>query len=346
MRLVLGFTAFSAICLSGAASAEGIHKPIVDLVERNDAVIAAVAATGEGAPAIELEIAGFPAATPEAPLIDLGSITKVVTAVAVLTLVDGGQLGLDTTLAELMPDVPRDKGGITVHQLLTHTSGLVDSTGDDGERIGRAAFVARLMATPLDRAPGAGYAYSNAGYSLLAAIIETVSGQSYDAYLQSALIEPHGLVPIGYQAAYAEDRSLRSGRQALTGFRRLPIDRASWGGAEPGWNLIGNGGAVTTADGFLAFWTAFYQGRLVSSDLVALALTPHADEGDGTSFYGYGLVVEDTPDHGRTYWHDGGNEIFSAEWRHLSQQDAAYFVAALRNEAFDRMGEVMAAVAQ
>ena len=62
-------------------------------------------------------------------------------------------------------------------------------------------------------------------------------------------------------------------------------------GPEPGWNLVGNGGLVTTAEGFLNFWSAFVNGRIVSQTLVAEALTPQVDEGGGDTFYGYGLVV-------------------------------------------------------
>ncbi len=294
------------------------------IAEQNSPAIAAILQSTEQS--MDVDISDTTDTQGEA-LVDLGSITKFVTAVMILHLVEEGRLTLDAPLATLLPDVPQDKAAITLHQLLTHTSGLSPSTGSDSERLSRAAFLNRLRNAPLTHKPGERYLYSNAGYSLLAAIIEVTSGQSYETYLQNQILAPKGLPPIGYEAAYDPARALHSNRTWRTAFRRLPIRAASWGGHAPGWNLIGNGGAVSTAEGFLTFWQAFVEGRIVSEDLVRLALLPHADEGGGESHYGYGLVVEDIPHLGRVYWHDGGNEIFSAEWRYIKSLNTTLFAA-------------------
>ncbi|MBV6657872.1 MAG: beta-lactamase family protein [Devosiaceae bacterium] len=274
-------------------------------------------------------------------LVDLGSITKTVTAIATLHLLETYGLSPHTALAGLLPEVPADKASITVYQLLTHTSGLVESTGDDAEPLGRQAFLGRVLSAPLEAAPGARHAYSNAGYSVLAAIIEHQSGLRFEDYLIDRVI-PEGAPAIGYARAYEAARSMTSARVWRTGFRRQSIARASWGGEAPGWNLIGNGGLVTTAEGFVSLWAAFLAGEIVSDALVAAALTAHADEGQGDTFYGYGLVVEAGPAGNTVFWHDGGNEIFSAEWRHDIASGTSWFVAGRGHAAFGAMDALMA----
>ena len=324
--------------------ADAPRDAVRDLAHRDIPVIAGVLVDRDGTRTIDIEMSS-PSARPAAdPLVDIGSITKFVTAVAVLRLVDDGRFGLHTPISQLMDGVPADKRHITVHQLLTHSSGLIESTGSDEERLDRTEFIDRVMSAPLRHPAGTEYLYSNAGYSVLAALIELHSGTSYEDYLLGTLLTPNGLSAIGYESVYDEETSLRSRRSWVTSFRRLGILDASWGGHPPGWNLVGNGGLVTTTEGFLQFWSAFNDGEIVSAELVDLALTPHIDEGDGDTFYGYGVVVEECPDLGKIYWHDGGNEIFSAEWRHLADQRTTLFVAGLGDDAFEGMSVLLDAV--
>ncbi len=272
-------------------------------------------------------------------IVDLGSITKTVTAIAVLHLIEAQDLTLDTSLGQLLPGVPPDKAQITLHHLLTHASGIVESTGNDAEQLTRSEFLQHVLGAPLEATPGSVYSYSNAGYSLLAAIIELQSGLDYEDYLIDKVI-PEGLPAIGYARAYDPQRAITSDRMWLTGFQRHAVAKASWGAREPGWNLIGNGGIVTTAKGFLSFWAAFLAGEIVSDALVAQAVKPHIDEGNGNTFYGYGLVVQPLADGSRMFWHDGGNDIFSAEWRHFSSSGVTLFSAGQGEAAFDAM-EIM-----
>lgn len=336
----------SAFALSQArAETEQSHRILRSVGSEGIEAVVAMLQSGGAETRLEVEDSAPPVPGRGEPLVDLGSITKFVTAVAVLHLAEQGRLDLRMPLGEIFPAAPEDKAAITLHQLLTHTSGLRESTGDDGERIDRAAFLARVLASPLRHAPGETYLYSNAGYALLAAVVEVRSGKSYEAYLLEDVLAPRGLPPIGYQRAYEGDRSMLTSRSWRTLFRREAIREASWGGAAPGWNLIGNGGAVTTAEGFLRFWQAFLQGRIVSPDLVRLALTPHADEGDGRSHYGYGLVVLESPEAGTVYWHDGGNEVFSAEWLHLQRRGTSFFTAGPGDSGFEAMAMIRKALA-
>jgi len=272
---------------------------------------------------------------PESTLVDLNSITKTVTGVVVAQLVSQGKLSFDDTLGDLFVGVPADKANITVHQLLTHTGGFDESVGDDAEPLEREPFVQRALATELLVEPGSAYRYSNVGYGLLAAASELRSGRSYEDYLRHDLLAGPALEPIGYAAAYDDKRSLRSAAG-------LTIRDASWGGHPPYWNLIGNGGLVTTPVGLLRFVQALSAGRLLAPELLARVRTPHVlEDEEGTSAYGYGTVVQDVPGLGRVYWHDGGNDHFSAQWAEYVDHGDIIVTAA----ADSKRGDAFAAMA-
>jgi CubicO group peptidase (beta-lactamase class C family) len=112
---------------------------------------------------------------------NLGSITKQFTAAAILTLEMQGKLAVTDLASKYLDGVPADKAAITLHHLLTHSSGLEsDFSPTDYDPVGREEYVQRALQSTLLFTPGEGYEYSNAGYSLLAAIVERGSGQPYE----------------------------------------------------------------------------------------------------------------------------------------------------------------------
>ncbi len=131
---------------------------------------------------------------------DLGSITKQFTAAAILTLEMQGKLAVTDLASKYLDGVPADKSAITLHHLLTHSSGLEsDFSPSDYDPVGREEYVGRALQSTLLFAPGGGYEYSNAGYSLLAAIVEKVSGQPYEIYLTERVLKPAGMRETGYK---------------------------------------------------------------------------------------------------------------------------------------------------
>jgi hypothetical protein len=168
--------------------------------------------------------------------------------------------------------------------------------------------------------------YSNAGYSLLAAIIEIVSGQDYERFLRTSLFEPAGMgqtgdllvdwqVPpaLGYFEERVDDPSER------------PHDDTGYT-----WNLRGNGGMLSTVDDLLKWHLVLSDGDVLDPDSVSIMQTAHVDEGIGYTFYGYGWVVEPTSA-GRLLWHDGGNGFFFAQVLRYERADLQ--VITLANEA-------------
>ena len=128
---------------------------------------------------------------------NLGSITKPFTAAAVLRLQELGRLKTSDPVSRFFDGVPEDKAAITLEHLLTHSSGLESDFGTDYEPTTREEYVRRALASKLRFAPGQGYEYANAGYSLLAAVVEKVTGRDYEAALVELVLKPAGMTETG-----------------------------------------------------------------------------------------------------------------------------------------------------
>jgi CubicO group peptidase (beta-lactamase class C family) len=211
---------------------------------------------------------------------DIGSITKAFTAATILDLADEGRLALDDRVGKLLPELGgRPVAAVTVRQLLLHTSGLNGSHGSDHQPLDRDAALAAIGGLNLAFRPGSGYVYSNAGYTLLALIIEKVSGTSYRRYTASRTLRlPDDRVAGGFwdgQPAAPGPRAVGYLEEGGTG--------ESGDFAGPYWALDGNGGlAMTMRD--LAAWThALFTGRVVSPRSVEAITAPGHDLGGGRS---------------------------------------------------------------
>ena len=136
----------------------------------------------------------------------LGSITKQFTAMLTLQLVEQGKIKLDGKLSDYLPDYRKDVGEkVTVHHLLTHTSGIPSYTGQPGffQNVSRNPykvdeFVKTYASGNLEFEPGSKFAYNNSGYFLLGAIIERVTGKSYEQALKDMIFDPVGMKNTGY----------------------------------------------------------------------------------------------------------------------------------------------------
>lgn len=122
----------------------------------------------------------------------VASITKQFTAAGMLKLIEESDLTLETRLDEIFEEVPEDKALITVHQLLSHQSGLPQAYASSGLS-DRDAALAAILALSLDEPPGARFGYSNDGYTLLAIITEVISGVPFETYLRRSVVDPAGL---------------------------------------------------------------------------------------------------------------------------------------------------------
>ncbi|NGN63453.1 beta-lactamase family protein [Streptomyces sp. A7024] len=243
---------------------------------------------------------------------DVMSITKQFTAAAVLKLEAMGRLKVSDRLStHLGADgaiVPPDKRGITLHQLLTHTSGLPEGLGDDYEPVSRRQLIQRALRA--DLRPDRGFHYSNLGYSLLAAVVEHASGLPYERFLATRLFEPAGMRHTGYVLPRWDRDKIAVEYDARGRSQGTPLDHP-WADDGPYWNLRGNGGMLSTARDTFAWHRALSRGSGKGGVLPKAQLrklfTPYVREPGGSGSYGYGWAFADTRV-GRAAWHNGGND--------------------------------------
>ena len=220
---------------------------------------------------------------------DIGSNTKDFTKMAILQLAEQGKLRLDDPITKYFDNVPPDKVAITVEQVMAHTAGFGLYSGPDGEVVPRDEFLERLFKTPLVAAPGKEENYSNPGYSLLAAIIEKVTGGPYERYISERIFKPSGMDDTGYALpkwpakriahSYVDDQDHGS---------TLDYPHAQDG---PYWNLRGNGGTLSTLGDMFKFHLALEGEKLLSTASKA-KLFPQDRPlslvgGDGVHFFVY-----------------------------------------------------------
>jgi CubicO group peptidase (beta-lactamase class C family) len=222
----------------------------------------------------------------------VGSVTKSVVAAAVLRLRAQGRLRLDDPLARHLPDVPSDKTAISLEQLLSHTAGLPRAIPDGLDDASRDEVVRAVLAHPLESPPGARFAYSDAGFDLLAAVIERVAGVPFDAFARRELLAPAGLERSGLAGA----PGLRVTEPACGYERgaRMP----AWREWPEGWSGTGSGRLVTTARELARWADALRGGRAIGADGWSDMTTRRADAGAGVG-YGLGLWLRERSDGAR-----------------------------------------------
>src|SRR5262245_45307705 len=180
--------------------------------------------------------------TPNAPntRFEMNSMTKMPTAVAILQLAEDGRLSIDDPIEKHLGPFPAAKRGATIRHLLTHTSGLVPR-GTELESETRDGFVDAVKRAPMESPAGERYRYTNAGYSLLAAIVERSSGEAYETYIRK-----HIFVPAGMQTAVFRPNVPTDDPRFASGYVAGPAGPVP-GPANPyGWGTIGAGGIWCT----------------------------------------------------------------------------------------------------
>ena len=269
---------------------------------------------------------------------DIGSVSKQFTGAAILHLEMDGQLTVDDLLSDHLSGIPEDKSSITLHHLLTHTAGFPSALGDDYEQIGRQEFVSLATGTPLLDEPGAFHEYSNVGYSLLAAVIEEVTGASYEEYLRTALFEPAGMLDTGYVIPKWDTQLVAVGYDHVSGDEQGRPNELLWDSDGPYWHLRGNGGLLSTAGDMLKWDQALRSGEILDPAATEKFYAKHVTEGPGApTFYGYGWAIFPTPMGTPLITHNGGNGIFFADFLRFTEDDLTVFLASnSAGEEFDR----------
>ena len=220
----------------------------------------------------------------------IGSITKQFTAVLILQLVDEGKIKLDGKITDYLPDYRKDTGGkVTIHQLLNHTSGIPSYTSNpeffpkySRNTLSVPDFVKTLASGDFEFEPGSKYSYNNSGYVLLGAIIEKITGKSYETVLTERILKPLGMTNTGYDHHTTLLQKRASGYEKTpTGFENAPYLDMS---------LPYAAGSIYSTVGDLYKWEqALHEGSILGAESRKLMFTP------GLSNYGYGLVISERP---------------------------------------------------
>jgi CubicO group peptidase (beta-lactamase class C family) len=234
----------------------------------------------------------------------VGSVTKQFTAMAILILQSQGRLNVQDPICRYIKDCPADWEDITIHHLLTHTSGITPMVGNSGSLpITPAGLLALFKDSPLDFQPGERFNYSNCGYWVLGTIIEQVSGQSYEAFVQQWILEPLGMHDSGFD-------------QDANGLAVGYVDQYTAAPAEVSDSSFSYsaGALYSTLEDLYRWDQALYTDQLIPQDLLDQMFAPLINVSPdviGSEAYGYGWIVQD--DLGRQLvWHGGAIEGFRA----------------------------------
>ncbi len=265
----------------------------------------------------------------------LASITKAFTASAVLTLAAEGKLALEDPIGLHLAELESPWADIPIHSLLTHTAGLPaeirhrdHAEAPRFEPVDRSTFLERVQQFPPDHPPGAGFNYSNVGYSMLAAMVEIVAEQSWEPFLIGSVLSPAGVGDIGLLGPDWHERDLVRGRDGKRDLGHW-LDRPRLADGM-GYNARGAGDLLARPAGILAWWYALRRGIWLSSPWLERWLEPQVREPDG-SRYGYGLHFRRSP-WGMVAGHTGEESGFTADFSWYTDLDLMVYINSAHTE--------------
>lgn len=252
----------------------------------------------------------------------IGSVTKQFTAAAIMLLVEDGKLALDDEIQSLLTDYPGRERRVTIRHLLNHTSGITNfnSLPSFPERtdLTLTEVIGLFKDLPPDFAPGERCVYSNSGYVLLGAVIETLAGTPYRTFLLERIFRPLGMRQTRY--LYDEPIIAKRARGYSVGPKGLVNTRTM------SMTLPHAAGALgSTASDLMTWNRALHGGRLLSARSYA-AMIESARLNDGSrSEYGFGLLNLTFRDRA-VIMHSGGINGFAAMSSHFPEDDLTVVV--------------------
>jgi CubicO group peptidase (beta-lactamase class C family) len=242
----------------------------------------------------------------------VASLTKQFTAACILLLQERGRLHVHDPISRYLSGLPTAWQEITLHQLLTHTSGIPNSTNRrENARIDRTGATPQQMIAlvgdkPLDFAPGTKWSYSNTGYFLLGMIVEKVSGQSYAGFLRTNIFDPLGMRDSGYDSARDILKERASGYEVIDGH----IANANFIDMSVPFSA---GGIYSTVEDLFRWNQALAEdGKLLSAESRKQMFTEYPEATHEGQHYGYGVVISRLKFGRLLYYHGGGVEGFSS----------------------------------
>jgi CubicO group peptidase (beta-lactamase class C family) len=197
-------------------------------------------------------------------LFAIGSVSKVLTGFALMTLIEQGKVGLDDSILKYLPDAPSQWQAVTIRELFSHTSGIPQHQGPHLPWQKTWTIMAKK---PMQFAPGTDYKYNNFGFVLLGRVIEVVSGQDLATFLQNTVYQPLGMSQTGFP-----DNLNPPGLAVGYHFQNGQFSMAP--NVKPWQQMGGSGGIVSTAADLAKWDMAMSAGKILSPKTYALMWTP------------------------------------------------------------------------
>lgn len=267
---------------------------------------------------------------------NLGSMNKMFTAVAIAQLAQAGRLSFTDTVGKHLPDYPNKEVAekVTIHHLLTHTSGLDSYWGEKwaaqrDKLLTVTAHLPLFASDPPAFPPGEKFHYSNSGFMLLGAIIEKVSGQDYYSYVQEHIYKPAGMNDTGFYEPGKETPNLAIGYTTRSEEGK-PLEEA-----RDNTNLREvrggpAGGGFSTAPDMVKFHQALLGHKLLDQKHTELVTTGKVD-GPGGGRYAYGFG-DGNRSGKRSIGHNGGAPGIAADFAMFP--DSGYTTVGMMNSDF------------
>jgi CubicO group peptidase (beta-lactamase class C family) len=228
----------------------------------------------------------------------LASVSKQFTAMSIMLLVQDGVLSLDEPVRNWLPSLPPATHAVTLRQLLSHRSGVVDYEDfvpDDAPQV-RDADVLRILEAQ-DRTlfePGSSYQYSNSGFALLALVVERASRKDYPSFLRERIFEP-----LGMKSTLARVDEGPAVANRAYGYR---LEDGAWVRRDQSSTsaVLGDGGIYSSVDDLAKWDAALYDDRLLEDSLRQELFKRQGATDDPQVEYGLGWRLT-----GDTAWHSG-----------------------------------------
>jgi CubicO group peptidase (beta-lactamase class C family) len=242
----------------------------------------------------------------------IASMSKQFTAMLIMQLVEEGKIQLDGKLTDYLPEFRQDTGEkVTIHQLLTHTSGIPDYSDAPGfwNELMRHSMTAEcvldsLSSGDLDSEPGTEYRYNNGGYYILSLVVERITGKRFEDVLRERIFTPLGMNDSGldHPELILEKRAMGY-EQNVDGYTNAPFRQIE--------NLLGTGAIYSTVEDLYLWDRALYTETLLSREYKNIMFTPYLNN------YAYGFGVKaiqlgDTQDSTSYMGHSGSVAGFNS----------------------------------
>jgi CubicO group peptidase (beta-lactamase class C family) len=264
-------------------------------------------------------------------IFQIGSVTKQFTAISILKLAEQKKLKLSDKLRKYFPGFPKGDS-ITIHHLLSHTSGIFNYTNNEDFMMNEATKPAsekKIMALfkdkPLEFSPGTKWAYSNSGYMLLGYIIQKVTKHPYEKVVRQFILSTLKMTNSGFDFVRLKDKNKAAGYFVIDGKNTQEANYVDSSASYAAGALY-----ATTAD-MLKWHEGLLKNKIISRASLEKALTPVKNN------YGYGLIIDSVAGKRQT-WHNGGIFGFNSTFRRIEADDVC--IVLLNNVGNPKLDEI------